>query len=165
MMAVLDNPRQERFAQGLARGLDHTEAYVEAGYRRSTSAASRLAKDPAVKARAAELMDRAAERTEIDVALVTANLIRIAGKAEEAGGAPGLGVARAAWMDAAKLNRLMSERSEPAHKGQVLVLSAEPMTEEEWEAKYGPGGTEALCGGAGQSGEAHAVPVHEVERS
>ena len=55
---------------------------------------------------------REAPCAEITLADVTANLKRIAQAAEEEGGAPGLSVARAAWMDVAKLNRLVVDNSE-----------------------------------------------------
>lgn len=139
-MPVLDNPRRERFAQALARGLNQPDAYAEAGYCRSTAAANRLAKHASVQTRVAEIMDGVAAITETDVALVTQNLIRIAGKAEAFGGAPGLGVARSAWMDAAKLNRLMSDKGKVGGSKAVVVLSSRPMSEEEWLATYGAGG-------------------------
>ena len=36
-MAILTNPRHEAFAQALARGLSASAAYVEAGYKASTT--------------------------------------------------------------------------------------------------------------------------------
>jgi hypothetical protein len=141
-MPVLDNSRRERFAQALARGLYQADAYAEAGYIRSTAAAARLANRASIQARVAEIRDGVAARTEIDVAMVTQNLIRIAGKAEAFGGAPGLGVARSAWMDAAKLNRLMSDKGEVGGEKAAVVLSSRPMSEEEWLATYGVGGAD-----------------------
>jgi hypothetical protein len=139
MMAALENSRHERFAQGLAKGLTQAQAYAEAGYCGSSSAACRLLKTPRIQARAAEITERAAARAEINVGLVTENLVRIAGKAEDLCGAPGLGVARAIWMDAAKLNGLLAERSEAPGSNVRWVISDRPMTEEEWMEKYGAG--------------------------
>jgi hypothetical protein len=54
-MPALPNPRQERYAQLLAKGTKQIEAYVQAGYSRKTSSASQLASDPRVAARVTEL--------------------------------------------------------------------------------------------------------------
>ena len=142
-MTALQNSRHERFAQGLAMGLTQVQAYAEAGYCGLPSAACRLFKNPMVQVRVAEIMERAAARAEITVELVTENLVRIAGKAEETDGAPGLNVARAAWMDTARLNGLLVERSEPPGSNVTWVISDRPMTEEEWEEKYCVGRVDA----------------------
>jgi hypothetical protein len=139
MMPTLQNSRHERFAQGLARGLTQAQAHAEAGYCGLPSAACRLFKNPMVQVRIAEIMERAAARAEITVELVTENLVRIAGKAEDTDGAPGLNVARAAWMDTAKLNGLLVDRSEAPGSNVTWVISDRPMTEEEWEETYGAG--------------------------
>jgi hypothetical protein len=108
---ALDNAKHERFAQGLAKGKTQEEAYREAGYQGDRTAACRLSTNVNVTARVAEIQERAATRAEISVASVTANLARIADKAEKLSEASGLSVARAAWMDAAKLNGLVIDKS------------------------------------------------------
>lgn len=58
-MIALDNPRHERFAQFVAKGMEQAQAYREAGFSSVGEAAkanaSRLMKDEGVAARVAEL--------------------------------------------------------------------------------------------------------------
>lgn len=134
-MAALSNARHERFAQELAKGKSATEAYVLAGYEESRSAASRLSANVNVQARAAELKDRAAAKTELTVASITERLIKIADEAQALGEASGLAVARASMMDAAKLNGLIVERTENVNIEHVV--SDDLPTPEQWEAEHG----------------------------
>lgn len=113
-MAALSNARHERFAQELAKGKTQIEAYTEAGYKPDDGAAARLSGNIRIKARTAEILDRAALRVEITVASVTERLLAIATKGEASTDAPMLSVARASLMDAAKLNGLVVEKSESA---------------------------------------------------
>ncbi len=149
-MTALSNPRHERFAQELAKGKSQTEAYVAAGYRESRSAAARLASDVNICARVAEIAERVAIRTEVSVAGLTERLLRIADTAEKTGilldegsgqaiqsSSKHLGVARAALMDAAKLNGLVVDQSKVAQvPAEVLD---KPMSEDEW-ASQSPAG-------------------------
>lgn len=116
-MAVLDNPKHERFAQGLARGMTQEEAYQEAGYKPDRGAASRLSANVSIQGRVAEILDRAAIRAEISVADLTERLMKVADKAELLAEASGLSVARAAFMDVAKLNGLIVDRSKAELSG------------------------------------------------
>ena len=111
-MGVIANQRHELFAQGLAKGLPASTAYVEAGYAKNDSNAARLNRNEQVQARVTELKERAAARTEITIADITTRLMGIANKAEEGGDAPMLSVARASLVDVAKLNGLMIERGQ-----------------------------------------------------
>ena len=65
-MPVLKNPRHERFAQNLAKGMSATEAYKEAGYKSIGHAAeangARLMRNDKVKARIAELQGSTAKQ-------------------------------------------------------------------------------------------------------
>lgn len=108
---ALDNPKHERFAQLLAKGLTATEAYEQAGYAPNDGNAARLKGNDRIAARVAEIQERAAVRTEVTVASITAKLLAIAEKAEVAEEASLLAVARASYMDAAKLNGLVIDRS------------------------------------------------------
>ncbi len=63
-MPVLENPKHEAFAQGLAKGLSASDAYVGAGYKESRSAASRLSANVNIAARVAELVSKGAEKAE-----------------------------------------------------------------------------------------------------
>jgi phage terminase small subunit len=133
-MSALANARHERFAQELAKGKSATEAYAEAGYEESRSAASRLSTNVNVQERVAELQSRAAAKTELTVASITDRLIRYADAAEALGEASGLAVARASMMDAAKLNGLIVERSENVNLNHAV--SGDLPTDEEWETEH-----------------------------
>jgi 23S rRNA G2069 N7-methylase RlmK/C1962 C5-methylase RlmI len=87
------------------------EAYQEAGYKPDRGAASRLSANVNVQGRVAEILERAATRAEVTVADLTDRLMVVAKKAEDLGEASGLSVARAAFMDVAKLNGLVIDRS------------------------------------------------------
>jgi phage terminase small subunit len=74
-MAILENQRWELFAQGLAKGLTQGEAYVQAGYRRSPSAPSRLFENVRIKQRVQELIGRQAVEIIINKQYVTEALV------------------------------------------------------------------------------------------
>lgn len=133
-MPVLANPKHERFAQELAKGETQDAAYVSAGYKSDRGAASRLSANVNIQARVAELLERAAAKTEISVASVTEALLRIASKAEDLADSAGLSVARASHMDAAKLNGLVVDRSQVALTADVLD-EPEPMTKDTWQTE------------------------------
>lgn len=116
-MPALSNARHERFAQELAKGKAASEAYVLAGYKANDGNASTLKGNQKVEDRVAELQERAATRAEITVASITDRLLKIASKGEIAAEAPMLSVARAALMDAAKLNGLVVEKSQSEMSG------------------------------------------------
>jgi hypothetical protein len=114
-MPVLSNPRHEKFAQELAMGKSQTDAYEAAGYKKGDrAAASKLTTKYNIRARVAELQERSAALTEITIAKLTEDLLRLAKKGEtvfdEAAEVSGLSVARAAIMDAAKLNGLADRK-------------------------------------------------------
>jgi len=135
-MPALSNPKHERFAQALAKGLSQSEAYEEAGYKPSRSAAARLAADVNICERVSAIQNRAAKRTEISVASITERLLAIAAKAEKSGDAPMLQAARASLMDAAKLNGLVVEKGEHQHKH--VGLSVTYVTPAETQAPASP---------------------------
>jgi phage terminase small subunit len=118
-MPALTNPKHERFAQELAKGRSQAEAYATAGYTPSEPNASRLTSHDKVQKRVAELLERAAARTEVTVASITESLLRIAKKGEDLAEPAGLSVARASYMDAAKLNGLVIEKTDNTHRGTV----------------------------------------------
>ncbi len=114
-MPALTNGKHEKFARFIAEGKTQIAAYEDAGYEPHFENASRLIRNDKVAARIAELQDAVAEHTTITVALVTESMVRIAKRAEEIEsnyGPSALSVARASWMDAAKLNGLVVEKSE-----------------------------------------------------
>jgi hypothetical protein len=122
-MTTLKNARHEIFAQALATGKTQVEAYAEAGYNPHDGAAARLCGNVRISERVADLLGKAAARAEISVASVTAALFRIADKGEAIGGSAGLNVARAAYMDAAKLNGLVIERADVSIDGPAMTLA------------------------------------------
>jgi len=112
---VLANVKHERFAQEVARGASSREAYGLAGFNTTSDAAidanaSRLLSTDKVKARVQEILGRAAVRAEISVAGLTERLMKIVEKGEASDEAPLLSVARAAIMDAAKLNGMVTDK-------------------------------------------------------
>lgn len=76
-MPILDNPKHELFAQGLAKGLSASEAYEQAGFKPHRSAASRLSTNVNIEARVSELVHKGAARAETDVARVLKELGRL----------------------------------------------------------------------------------------
>lgn len=123
-MPALENPKHERFAQELAKGNTATEAYVLAGYAANDGNAIRLKGNDRVAARVAEIQERAATRAEVTVASITERLLNLAAVAEQTGiskdkqtgevivsSPQHLTVARAALMDAAKLNGLVVDKT------------------------------------------------------
>jgi phage terminase small subunit len=76
-MPGLSNQRHEAFAQGVAKGLTADQAYQEAGYNPSRSAASRLSTNVNIQARIAELVEAGAKRAEIDIERTLRELVRI----------------------------------------------------------------------------------------
>lgn len=132
-MPALDNPRHERFAQELAKGKSQLEAYKEAGYKPSEQHACRLASSGKVAARVAEILERAALRTEITVASITESLLRIAKKGEDLIEPAGLSVARASLMDAAKLNGLVIDKVDATTTNRTAIISEQPLPEDKWQ--------------------------------
>lgn len=83
-MPMLDNPRWERFAQGLAAGKSASEAYVAAGYEANDGNASRLKGNEKVEARVAELLGRVTEGVVLTKQWVLERLIENANRAMQA---------------------------------------------------------------------------------
>ena len=134
-MPALANPRHERFAQETAKGASPAEACRAAGYRPAErfagQAGRRLRARPEIKARVAEIQERAAVRAEVTLADLTQALLRIAAQAETLGGASGFAAARAALMDIARLHGLAAERSKGegggrTHEDALAELDGEP---------------------------------------
>lgn len=76
-MPILKNAKYEKFAQLLAKLNSQGAAYAGAGYKPNASHASRLARNGKVRARIAELVAIGAEKAEVDVARVLAELAKI----------------------------------------------------------------------------------------
>lgn len=83
-MPVLKNAKHERFAQELAQGKTADEAYVLAGYKENRGNAATLKANQSVLDRLAEILERAAERVEVDKAWVIERLVENANRAMQA---------------------------------------------------------------------------------
>jgi hypothetical protein len=66
-MPVLKNPRHERMAQGLAKGLSAEKAHVEAGFKQNRHNAAALAREEHISTRVTELQSKAVKKVEITV--------------------------------------------------------------------------------------------------
>ena len=124
-MTVLANAKWELFAQALAKGETADAAYIEAGYTPNRRNASRLKSNEDIGARVAEILSRAAAKTEVTVVGITERLLAIAVKGESGTDAPMLSVGRAALMDVAKLNGLIIDKNETEHKGGLTIAQVE----------------------------------------
>lgn len=131
-MPALANARHERFAQELAKGKSATEAYAEAGYEESRSAASRLSANVNVQARVAELKERAAANVSLTREWVLEQLVDNAAKAKEAGD---FGPSNQALNLLGKELGMFVERTENVNIEHVV--SDDLPTAEEWEAEHG----------------------------
>lgn len=77
-MPLLTNPKHERFAQELAKGLSASAAYVAAGYAKSDSNASRLSSNEKVRTRVQELLQEGAEKAGVTIQRIVDELAKIA---------------------------------------------------------------------------------------
>ena len=73
-MPALKNPRHEKFAQGLAKGLTAEAAYAQAGYVSNHRNPSRLKSAEAIQARVAELVEAGARHAKVDIERVIREL-------------------------------------------------------------------------------------------
>lgn len=143
-MAVLVNPRYERFAQGIAKGKSQHDAYVYAGFAPNQkpkdvrSNAGSLARRPEVAARIKELLERQAKRVDVTVdgLLVELNgMMNLAKRVK----APGAGVS--AIVAKAKLLGLITDKvdAEVNFRKPARRPTAETqLTMDEWQAKFAP---------------------------
>ena len=154
-------PRQEKYAQNIAKGMSQHEAYLKAGYDCSPeyarTAASRLSTNVNVKKRIEELTAKAAEKAELTTAHFAKRLERLAAAAERQAvqtdedtgeevitSKDASDIARMCSMDAAKLLGLIIDRSQIESENVNFIMSDEPLTDEEWEQKFGdPNSVEA----------------------
>lgn len=141
-MPPLSNPRHERFAIHIVKGLSHPEAYLKAGFQTSKANAkpnaARLLRDDAVQLRVKELQLKQAERLNIDVDLLVNELddmLKLATKVKH----PAAGVG--AILGKAKLLGLIVEKAE------IEATTRRPLREpsdvkklslEEWQQKFAP---------------------------
>jgi hypothetical protein len=110
--APLDRAQWEAFARALASGASQARAYVEAGYRPSRPAASRLAKRTKVAARVAALKAQAERAADAELEAAIMVMLESAGRADLTTAA-GLREAREARLEARRLHaQLLEARGE-----------------------------------------------------
>ena len=143
-MPVLKNCRNERFAQAIAAGKTIDQSYREAGYAAHRGNASTLRSKQSIRARVAELQSLAADRVVLNKEFVINGLIEVVkrGMQPKAVFRKGKLVAyrfnpAAAIRALELLGREIGMFSGRVEQDQNLrVISGEPLTEAEWEARY-----------------------------
>ena len=103
-MPLLKNPLHEAFAEARAGGATLYEAYKDAGYSASYAHASRLASDPAVAERIAELRALAVQERPAHTSAVVAELLRIAKTSEGLNSPAGIKEARLTLLEAHRIS-------------------------------------------------------------
>ncbi len=124
---VLSNPRHERFAQELAKGLSASDAMQSAGFKSDRRNSTRLTTNKDIKRRVAEIQERGALRSEVTVASLTAMLLDDRKLARELG-QPAAAVS--AIEKIGKLHQLFVERTENVNINHDV--SDRPLSEGEW---------------------------------
>jgi hypothetical protein len=114
------NPRQELFAQGMARGMTHADAYRDAGYKSQTNT-FRMCKFPNVQARIKQLMAEAAARHHVTTDQITAYLLDLIARSDAGDTAPLMQLNRAAVMDLAKIHGLLDAKGQPKAGAQICT--------------------------------------------
>lgn len=147
---MLSNPRHESFAQALAKGKSAAEAYTDAGYNPSRSAASRLSTNVNIMARVAELQGRASKKVDVTLESLAAELdeARALAMAEKQ---PGAMVQ--ATMGKAKLFGKIVDKHK--HSGSIGSYDLSKLSDDELDRLESILGPLALAGGdTGGEGEA-----------
>jgi len=129
-MAKLENARREAFAQARATGATVVEASRAAGYVVKNCDGGRVARNPAVMARVAEIQQAAIGETR-DLPVLISKMVAMADAAAELGSAAGMREAKALLVEAARLKGLLPPS--PARPPQP------PMSRAEWMARFAPG--------------------------
>jgi hypothetical protein len=149
-MAVLNNPRHERFAEALASGKSASQAYAEAGYKKDRRNASRLTSNDDIRARVAELQSRAAERAVIDKQWVLDGLKELADRCMQRVAVldrgrvveyrfDAVGAVRALHLLGRELGMFVDRAEQDTN---IRVISSVPLTEAEWEKRWAKEGPE-----------------------
>jgi hypothetical protein len=109
-------PRQELFAQAIARGASRTVAYREAGYKGQANI-SRMSAYPNIKARIAKLQAEAAARSVVTTDQLIAYLLDLIETNRHSQAASMAQMARAAIMDLGKVTGLLDPKNKPKGGG------------------------------------------------
>ncbi len=120
-MPALKNPRHEKFAQGLSRGLTADQAYQDAGFKANRGNAATLKANQSISDRVDELKEKAAERTVVTIDDIARQLDEDRQFARQNGASA---AAVSATMGKAKVLGLIIERNEHTGKdgGPVQVV-------------------------------------------
>lgn len=132
-MAALIKSQRERFAQGIARGMNTEEAARAAGYRAPRNCRT-LDQKPDIAARVQEIRDGIACCSR-DLRPIIVELKLTALAARELKSAAGMMASKAALTEAARLKQLLSDDGD---FGRVAPDSDEDLSDEEWIRLYGP---------------------------
>jgi len=119
-MPVLKNPKHEKFAQELAKGVAAVQAYVNAGYEPHKANPHRLSENESVRSRVAELQERASKSVDITVASLTKMYLEDRKLATELGQPS---AAKGCLDSLAKLHGLMIDRKETGGPGDFARMS------------------------------------------
>jgi hypothetical protein len=133
-MPTLPNPRHEKFAQARAEGKPASAAYEQAGYSPNDGNAVRLKGNEKVQLRVAELQGQGAERAIVTLQSLIAEADEIKAKALAKGR---YSAAVSALTVKAKPSGHWVDRGENQTTNVIKTISSEPLTTEEWAAKYG----------------------------
>ena len=121
-MPILQNPRQEAFAQARAKGALLDDAYEIAGFAPGHRHASRLARQPDVAERIGELLVARTEAKPTDARTVIAALLRLADAGPAVANPSAIHETRLVLLDAC---RLMGEIEKAREHDRRRVLSGE----------------------------------------
>ena len=104
-MPILQNPRHEAFAKARAGGVRLEDAYEDAGFVASSAHASRLAGQPEVAERIAELRREREAANDASPEAIIAALVRMGTDADAAKTPAGAKEARQSLVEAARLRK------------------------------------------------------------
>ena len=111
-MPLLPNPRHEAFAQARAQGARLEIAYEDAGFAAGQGHASRLAAQPEIAARIAEIREEEAELRAVRPHAVIAALLKVAKANESASSAAAIREVRLTLLEVDRLRDALDHRRE-----------------------------------------------------
>ncbi|WP_051334944.1 hypothetical protein [Bradyrhizobium sp. Ai1a-2] len=126
-MPILKNGKHELFAQWLAKGKSQMDAYALAGFKPHSANANRLSGYESVRARVAELKERAAARSEITTESLIAELDEVLELAKAKGQTA---AAVSALKEKAILSGKRIERRENGNAGDFAALTDDELENE-----------------------------------
>ena len=100
-MPILEKPRHEKMAVGLALGNTKDQSYADAGYNPHRGNASRLSANENIKARVAELLENGIEANDVTPDLIIKGLLKEAMEAQSDG------ARTAAWKTLAQVRAML----------------------------------------------------------